>query len=62
MCGALDCGRCGVSDEELRDYMEDEDEPTTDSRAPNFESEIGDPNIPDRLDKFRGEYLNEPPF
>jgi hypothetical protein len=36
--------------------------PTTDSRAPNFESEIGDPNLPDRLDKFRGEYLNEPPF
>ena len=24
--------------------------------------DIGDPNLPDRLDKFRGEYLNEPPF
>tara|TARA_R110001583_G_scaffold21955_6_gene82849 strand:- start:677 stop:850 length:174 start_codon:yes stop_codon:yes gene_type:complete len=57
MCGALDCGRCGLSDEDLRDYMEDEEEP-----EPEPTTDIGDPNIPDRLDKLRGEYLNEPPF
>ena len=53
MCGALDCGRCGLSDEDLRDYMEDEEEP-----EPEPTTDIGDPNVPSRDDLRRWEYTN----